>query len=754
MTGKSESVLVVGSNQKDQQRLVNLLQEDGFQVSIASNQQDATVLLQQAQFDLLLLDQETHHSDKDDTLVGLSLLQKLRETFSPEILPVLWILDEANSEHILQGLQAGANDYLERSSHTLLFRHRIQTLLAAKQAKEDFEENLVRYREFFENASDLLQSMTIQGKLLHVNQAWLDTLGYQKDESLHLSLEDLVHPSSFAACWKSFQDVLADESIGKLEAIFVTKNGEEITVEGSLSCQWLEGQPHAVHGIFRDITERKKVDHLKNEFVSIVSHELRTPMTAIVGSLGLIASGTTGQLAPKAKILVDIAHRNSERLVRLINDILDMEKIESGKMDFSMRIQPLAGILESAVEANRAYGMQYNVQFILQDPLPAVQVNADKDRLMQVMNNLLSNAAKFSPRNGKVMVDLDLYPDVCRISVTDHGKGIPKAFHKRIFQKFAQVDSSATREKDGTGLGLSIAKAIIEKHGGQIGFFTREDVGTTFYFDLPNWEKISRIRKHAPKTSSPRILICEDQAEIAFLLKNMLEREGFDIDLAYSAKEARELLNKNKYNAITMDLILDGPEDGLSLIREIREREETRQIPIVIISAIATEGKSQLNGDVIGVVDWLDKPIDRKRLLSSVQHAIRRKDLRRPCVLYIEDDVDLISIISHLLEDTADVEYATTLSEAKQKLRQKPYDLLLLDLELPDGSGSELLPFIKSQTPNPAPIILFSGNTIDQQTAQQVNAALLKASTSNQTLLQTITQLITNYQSSSKKTLQ
>ena len=242
--------------------------------------------------------------------------------------------------------------------------------------------------------------------------------------------------------------------------------------------------------ILRDITERKRVDRLKMEFLSVVSHELRTPLTSISGSLALMAAGVTGQLPQQAGTMIEIAHRNSARLVRLINDLLDLQKIESGTMPLHTEPVEVLPLLEQVLEANYAYGSRYGVAFELEangSARDALRVLADADRLMQVVTNLLSNAAKFSPSGSTVRVEVSRYDGQVRVSVRDEGPGIPEEYQALIFEKFAQVDASSSRQKEGTGLGLSISKAIVEMHGGRIGFETEVGRGTTFYFDLPRW---------------------------------------------------------------------------------------------------------------------------------------------------------------------------------------------------------------------------------------------------------------------------
>ena len=225
---------------------------------------------------------------------------------------------------------------------------------------------------------------------------------------------------------------------------------------------------------------------MKHEFVSVVSHELRTPLTSIQGSLALLNAGVTGELPPRARSMVSIGLQNSERLLRLINDILDMEKIESSKMEFAFEPLSVHGLIERAVAENRAFLDQYKLRIKVEHAAAAdVEVRGDSGRLMQVLANLLSNAAKYSPEGGVITVGADAAEEAVRIWVKDEGPGIPDSFHERIFQKFSQADASDTRQKSGTGLGLSITKAIVERHGGTIGFKTADRAGTTFYFDLP-----------------------------------------------------------------------------------------------------------------------------------------------------------------------------------------------------------------------------------------------------------------------------
>lgn len=497
--------------------------------------------------------------------------------------------------------------------------------------------------------------------------------------------------------------------------------------------------------IVRDITERKKIERMKNEFVSTVSHELRTPLTSIRGSLGLVMGGVTGELPDQARKMIDIAHKNSERLVRLINDMLDIEKIESGKMVFDVKPIRLMPLIEQALEANRAFAQQFGVILVLQASVSDVIVQGDADRLLQVMTNLLSNAAKFSPRDERVTISVQRYGPVVRVSVTDHGPGISPEFCNRIFQKFAQADSSDTRQVAGTGLGLSISKAIIEQHGGTIDFATEPGEGSTFFFELPVWHAPPEMQQiQNDSASQARVLICEnDRNEAVFLhaaLAQALDGARFVIDVANNATEAKMCLAHYDYAAMIVDACLPD-QDGISLIQEVRTHDHTRHLPIVMVSS-ALQHREAPNERPIGIVDWLDWPIERERLVTAVQKALMQRPGYWARLLHVEDDGDVVQFIATMLRDVVEVVQAMTLQEAKNRLAHETFDLIIIDIALGDGSGLELLGWLNNQAGVPIPIIVFSAQELDRHHTYHVAAAFVKSRTSNETLFKTISSLI------------
>jgi PAS domain S-box-containing protein len=370
--------------------------------------------------------------------------------------------------------------YSEKDLELLTFvSDHIATAIERKRSEED----LRLFNFTIEHSSESMFWIGPDARFQQVNDFACDILGYSREELLSMKVFD-IDPTLPEMGWPAHWEELREKGSLTFETIHRTKIGREFPVE--VSANYLEYDGHEYHFTFaRDITERKRIDLMKDEFISTVSHEIRTPLTSIHGSLDLLNKGMAGDLPEKSKNLVEIARRNSIRLRELIEDMLDIQKIESGKLEFDLKPLKVPQLVRFSLENNKSFGEQFNVEFVLDDAIPDVKVKGDKNRLAQVMDNLLSNAAKFSSPNSSIEVSVSRHNGSVRVAVRDHGSGIPEEFRDKIFGKFTQADSSSTRVRGGTGLGLNIAKSIVEKHGGKIGFETKIDEGTTFYFELP-----------------------------------------------------------------------------------------------------------------------------------------------------------------------------------------------------------------------------------------------------------------------------
>jgi CheY-like chemotaxis protein/anti-sigma regulatory factor (Ser/Thr protein kinase) len=335
--------------------------------------------------------------------------------------------------------------------------------------------------------------------------------------------------------------------------------------------------------VVEDITQRSQMERLKNEFISVVSHELRTPLTSIRGSLGLLLGAFKQDLPQKVKALIEIAYNNCERLIPLINDILDIDKIASGHMRFEMQEESVATLTAQAIQANEAYARKFNVSIVVAPIDENWRVMVDAARYQQVLSNLLSNAAKFSPAGGVIEISAEARDGRVSIAVRDYGEGISEEFRPRIFSKFSQADSSATRAKGGTGLGLHIAKQLVEQMHGTIEFATQLGKGTTFRVEFPlvvRTPPVLHFRER--RQAGADVLHVEDDEDLGNLVATALQGKATTFT-ATSLAEAESLLAKKTFSMILLDMKLpDG--SGMELLERMRSRNDALP-PVVILAA-------------------------------------------------------------------------------------------------------------------------------------------------------------------------
>ncbi|MBA3661840.1 MAG: response regulator [Gammaproteobacteria bacterium] len=485
-----------------------------------------------------------------------------------------------------------------------------------------------------------------------------------------------------------------------------------------------------------DLTDRKRLDRLKNEFISTVSHELRTPLTSIHGSIALLTGGALGELPPETYNLLMIAKNNSERLIRLINDILDVEKIESDKFRFHSEPLMLDELITQAVVEMESFATKHQVDIqILGNTLDA-QINGDHDRLLQVLTNLISNAIKFSPKHGIVSIEqIQLTDRIVRTLVSDSGPGIPANFHGRVFQKFAQADSGTTKKYGGTGLGLSISKAIIAKHGGIIHFDSQPHKRTTFYFDLPIAKKAPIVTlTEKPIDKICTILICEADVNIAASFNYIFIENNFHSIVTSNAMDAKKYLNRQNIDIVLLGLDLPD-ESGIDFIHDIKSSLNEKLIPTILAAAKTNSQKNIIQGTAIHIIDWIEKTINMSQLQNTVTMLKNYLEVVNLKILHVEDDHDLSTIVKSLLKDEGTLSNAASLKQAREALLRNDFDLVILDMKLPDGLGVELIPLISQQH---LPVIFFTAYELTNDDIYQLKELLLRAEMSNEELLNTI----------------
>jgi PAS domain S-box-containing protein len=387
-----------------------------------------------------------------------------------------------------------------------------------------------------------------------------------------------------------------------------------------LACEWtltpLADETERVSSIVmqgRDITQQRAAERVRSEFTSTLSHELRTPLTSILGSLQLLRSGALGEMDKDQDELVEVAERNGQRLLDLINEVLDIEKIESGRVSLVPEPIALEDLVADSLRLNQGFANRFQVTLALQGEVPKVTVRGDRKRLMQVMTNLLSNAAKFSPPGGSVDVTAQVEHGKVRLAVSDRGPGIPAAFRNRIFGRFAQADSADSRIKGGTGLGLAISKRLVEMMQGHVGFEDRPGGGTTFFFELPVLSTASA------EDTAVRVLITEPDTVSADYLAMVLEKGGYRVDIAPDAEATRALLGRWKYAAWLLTPRLPDGAGTLRLLAEFRDHA-----PVVMLAALTSDEAGVPSPERLGIVDWLSKSDSRARILQVVDKATGR----------------------------------------------------------------------------------------------------------------------------------
>jgi PAS domain S-box-containing protein len=521
-------------------------------------------------------------------------------------------------------------------------RHRIEATAQQHTQQERAFLAEERFRLVVEACPSGMVMVGPSGKIAMVNAEVERQFGYGRDELMGRSV-DMLMPERLRGHHARIRDSLTLKPeirrLGLRRDFFgLRKDGTEFPVEVGLNPIHL-GDDLFILGVIVDISERKRLERLKDEFVSIVSHELRTPLTSIAGSLGLLAGGAAGKLPDPVVRLLTIARSNSQRLVRLINDVLDIEKMEAGQIVFQFSRIEARSLVEQALESNRGFADDYKVRLRLDSDSVPGPVHADADRLSQFITNLLSNAIKFSPKDAEVVVAVEQHGDNVRISVRDHGSGIPAQFKARVFEKFAQADAGDVRQKVGSGLGLSIVKQIVTRLGGTIGFQDASGGGTVFHVDLPVWEQASgsehdvvgsdRLTQVAgqavayDRNALPKILHVDDDHDaletVARALRAIAQVVSVD-----TVEDARREIAANHFDIVVLDLMV-GAVSGLDLLPDLRTRKGSN-IQVIIFSARGAEMEN--HSEVHASLGKSRASLDR--LVATVQDHLMRESVRPP----------------------------------------------------------------------------------------------------------------------------
>ena len=489
---KKIRVLLIEDNSFDADILQEQLDEgQAIDISLiwVDRMSKAERALETDSFDLILLDVNLPDSD------GLATLFRAKK-LAPK-LPIIILSGLSDEEVAIEAVQNGAQDYLVKGqfSNDILTRsilYAIERKVMTLQLEEQFRQAEAANQKLaavLESMSEGVCKIDLDGRIVYINAAAERILGVEFGQIKSLAFHELVHPleaKKIPNC-----DFLTGEHAEprclRIEDMFYVQPLAEIPVEFSCAPIIIQDQPTGLVICFRDISEQKIVEKRVKEFYSSVSHELRTPLTSINGSLQLIELGLVGPVEAEVQEMITVAREGCDRLLRLINDLLDIKKIEAGQLE--LKDEPINPqlLVDKCIEAMLGYAVHHKVELAIeQGPLEIDLIRGDQDRLLQVLLNLVSNALKFSGQGDIVTIKVE-QPDrsLIRFSVSDTGPGIAAHDRDKLFRRFQQLDSSDTRSHGGTGLGLAISKALVEQHGGQIGVYSQPGEGSTFWFELP-----------------------------------------------------------------------------------------------------------------------------------------------------------------------------------------------------------------------------------------------------------------------------
>jgi PAS domain S-box-containing protein len=523
----------------------------------------------------------------------------------------------------------------------------------------------LRYKQLVENATDIIYRTDANGFCTYANPVTIRTLGYSSEKELiGCHYTDFIHPEYKAILVQAYnQQQLEQTGNTYIEFIALDKHQKEIWLGQNVQLITEEGQVIGFQALARDITKRREMEaklrsrsnelnatnaklakalRAKDEFLANMSHELRTPLNAILGKAEILLEGIHGQLTDKQEASVQIIGDSGNHLLELINDILDIAKIEAGKIELDIQKVSLATVCESSLQFVRQMAYKKQIRLLADIAHPLKTCQADERRLKQILINLLSNAVKFTPAGGEVGLNVLSDPDrdALQFQVWDTGIGISPENMKHLFKPFMQLDSSLVRLQEGTGLGLSLVYRLTEMHGGSVSLDSQLGVGSCFtvtlpQFPLPNLEQLQKqaendlqqfatagLNKYPPGRE-PLILLVEDNETNIETVLEYLPVWGYRLTVAHNGEMALQRAREEKPDLILMDIQI--PEmDGLTAVRRLRREKEFKDTPIVTLTALAMHGDRDRCLEA-GANEYLSKPIQLRQLVTLIGNLLNDK---------------------------------------------------------------------------------------------------------------------------------
>ncbi|NEP00929.1 MAG: response regulator [Symploca sp. SIO2E9] len=604
--------------------------------------------------------------------------------------------------------------------------------LAQGQLLETVRESEQRFRTMANSAPVLLWISGIDGRYTFFNQSWLNFTGRTLVQEISDGWLELVHPEDLRYCLDNYRRAFETRETFQREYRLRRADGEYRWILDTGVPRFMpDGSFAGYIGSCIDISDRREVEQLKDEFVSLVSHELRTPLTSILGALDLLASGVLRTQPERAQRMLDIAANNADRLVRLINDILDIERIESGKVTMTKQVCDAANLMTSSKEALQNMAQKANVTLSVSSL--SARLWADPDRIIQVLTNLLSNAIKFSPPGATVWLSAQLQEESpsqstqlhqslipadarqIKFQVRDLGRGIPADMIETIFGRFQQVDASDSRKKGGTGLGLAICRTIVQHHGGRIWAESTLGIGSSFFLTLPVLPAERTVPRVNP--SDPLVLVCDDDPSVRTVIKLMLEQQNFRAITVASGNEALDLAVQQQPDVILLNLLMPGMH-GWDTLAALKQQPQTSKIPVIILSGLLPDARGAQHPEVS---DWIIKPPDERLLFQALAKALASKN-QTIKVLIVEDDLDLAQVLmTGFRRYGIETYHAQTGREAIDCSQRIIPDLLVLDLVVPEWDGFAIVDWLRQHNRLcQVPLVVYTAHDLDESDRERL----------------------------------
>jgi PAS domain S-box-containing protein len=565
--------------------------------------------------------------------------------------------------------------------------------------RKQAEAALAQLAAIVESSDDAILSTTLDSCITSWNLGAEKIYGYSAQEALGQTVTSLLLPPAESGRSPTAETLQLQAQLDYCKTQHRRKDGRLIDV--FLTMSPVKDQTGGITGasmIARDISDRTAIERMKDEFISTVSHELRTPLTSLRGSLGLLLTGKMGNLSNKGHRMLEIAVNNTDRLIRLINDILDLERLESDKFTLYQQRCSVTDLVRQATETMQPMAEKAGVMLLSSSV--SVNIHGDPDRLIQVLTNLISNAIKFSLSGSTVWLTAELQTTLGRasnslapmllITVKDEGRGIPADKLETVFERFQQVDASDARQKGGTGLGLAICRSIARQHGGKIWVESTLGRGSSFCLALPGieLEEVEGMSAY----SRQLILMCPSTSANFEVLQTRLEKQNYQVSTTTSVKEAIAKATALQPTAILLDL--SNPKtDDWELLTLLKQRHSVQHIPLIVLN----DSSAQFPSGALGTLSWICQSADSASLFQALkQAALQQGQIGR--VLIVEDDLDLARVLAATLNyHQVQTTYAQTQQEAIELCQHFIPDLLVLDLTLSQGDGFGVVDWLRQQ---------------------------------------------------------